>query len=115
MMEDLPSSYSLGHLLPWQKPDQMKTDLWELFLGIGISNISTSFESRLRRFLGDVFNLPLVVVSEYLLRRKQMRKEETVLFFCEREFLDRLFSSKFEHVVPFAFNTVNLHILSSFL
>lgn len=115
MMEDLPSSYSLGHLLLWQKPDQVKTDLWELFLGIGISNISTSFESRLRRFLGDVFYLPLVVVSEYLLRRKQMRKEETMLFFCEREFLDRLFSSKFEHVVPFAFNTVNLHILSSFL
>ena len=85
MVEDLPSSSSLGHRSPWQKPDQMKMDLWELwktylFGGIGISNISASFENSLKRFLGDVFYLPLVVVSEYVLRREQMHKEETLCF-----------------------------------
>lgn len=49
-------------------------------LALGSSNIIKSLKNSLRRFLGDVFYLSLVVVFAYLLRREQMHKEETLSF-----------------------------------
>lgn len=45
--------------------------------------------------------LPLVIVSEYLLKRECMHKVETVLFPCKGEFLDHLSLSRLGRVVPF--------------
>jgi len=71
VVEELPSSSSLCPA--GTRPDEdgfMGTLENRSFLGIGISNRSTFFENSLKRFLGDVFYLPLVVVSAYLLRRE---------------------------------------------